>query len=135
MKNKIVIIDQFIELRALGYTFDEIVKELGVSKVTLLRWNKKHNDEIDATKKEMVRSAAEKIALKNAYMISQFADLVYRDNRKEKKRQVIDEADIKRFYKRVFQVYAREMKGLSVNFDKDGKPKNVVIEWKDGKSD
>ena len=128
---KIELLNQFIELRALGYTFDEIVKKLGVSKVTLIRWNKKHYDEIDATKKEMVRLTAEKIALKNSYMISQFADLVFRDNRKGKKRPVIDEVDIKRFYKRVFQVYSREMKGLSVNFDNYGKPAKLIIQWED----
>jgi len=130
---KIEVLNQFIELRALGHTFDEIVKKLGVSKVTLLRWNKKHYDEIDAIKKEMVRTAAEKIALKNSYMLAQFADLVYRDNRRGKMRSVIDEVDIKRFYKRVFQVYSREMEGLSVKFNKDGVPDSVVIKWKDEK--
>jgi len=130
---KIDLVNQFIELRALGHTFDEIVKELGVSKVTLIRWNKKHYDYIDKTKKEMVRLTAEKIALRNSNMLSQFADLVYRDNRKGKMRSVIDEVDIKRFYKRVFQVYSREIKNLSINFNKDGKPNNVVIEWKDEK--
>lgn len=131
VKNKILLVHQFIELRALGYSFDEIVKKLGVSKVTLIRWNKKHYNEIDETKKEMVRSAAEKIALKNSNMLSQFADLVLSEYRKGKKNPVINEVDIKRFYKRVFQVYSREIKNLSVNFNKDGKPDNIVIEWKD----
>ena len=131
MRNKIVMSDQFIELRALGHTFDEIVKKLGVSKVTLIRWNKKYYNEIDSTKKEMVRLAAEKIALRNSNMLSKFADLVLSEYRKGKKNPVINEVDIKRFYRSVFQVYSREMKNLSVNFNKDGKPNNVVIEWKD----
>ena len=78
-------LNQFIELRALGHTFDEIVKKLGVSKVTLIRWNKKHYDEIDETKKEMVRLTAEKIALRNSNMLSQFADLVLQGKSKREK--------------------------------------------------
>ena len=130
---KIELVNQFIELRALGHTFDEIVKKLGVSKVTLIRWNKKHYEYIDKTKKEMVRLTAEKIALRNSNMLSQFADLVLSEHRKGKKNPTIDEVLMKRFYKRVFQVYSREIKNLSINFNKDGKPNNVLIEWKDEK--
>ena len=128
---KIELLNQFIELRALGHTFDGIVKKLGVSKVTLIRWNKKYYDEIDATKKELVRLTAEKIALRNSNMLSQFADLVLSEHRKGKKNPVINEVDIKRFYKRVFQVYSREMKSLSVNFDNYGKPAKLIIQWED----
>lgn len=131
MENKIEMLYQFIELRAIGYPFDEIVKILGVSKVTLIRWNKKHHDRIDATKKEMVRSAAEKLALKNSNLLSRFADMVLREHRRGKKNPLIDEVIIKRFYRKVFRVYAREIKNLSVSFNKDGNPAKVTIEWKD----
>jgi orotate phosphoribosyltransferase-like protein len=131
VRNKRALLEEFIELRAIGYTFDEIVKELGVSKVTLLRWSKKHYDYIDKTKKEMVRLTAEKIALKNSNLLSKFADLVLSEYKKGKKKPEIEEVLMKRLYRNVFMVYARKMKGLSVKFDKDGKPKDVVIEWKD----
>jgi hypothetical protein len=135
LSKKLLLIDEFIELRALGHTFDEIVKELGVSKVTLIRWNKKYYEEIDATKKELVRLAAEKIALRNSNMLSQFADMVLSEHRKGEKNPTIDEVLMKRFYKRVFQVYSRQMKGLSVKFNKDGVPDSVVIKWKDEEND
>ena len=131
MRNKIMLLEEFIELRALGYTFDEIVKELGVSKVTLLRWSKKHYDDIDSTKKEMVQLAAEKIALRNSNLLSKFADLVVSEYRKGKKNPKIDDVIINRFYRNVFLVYSRKMKSLSVNIDKDGIPSGVIIKWKD----
>jgi len=128
---KIELLDQFIELRALGYTYDDIVKKLGVSKVTLLRWNKKHYDSIDAAKKEMVLLAAKKISFRNSNMLSKFAELVLGEYRKGKNKPTINDVYVKRFYRNVFLVYSRKMKSLSVNFDKDGKPNEVVIQWND----
>lgn len=37
---------QFIELRAKGYSFDKIAKELGKAKQTLIDWSKELQDEI-----------------------------------------------------------------------------------------
>lgn len=128
---KIELLDQFIELRALGYPYDDIVKKLGVSKVTLLRWNKKHYDSIDAAKKEMVLAAAKKISFRNSNMLSKFAELVLSEYRKGKDKPTINEVYIKRFFRNVFLVYARKMKSLYVEFDKNWKPSGVVIQWKD----
>jgi len=38
--------NKFIELRGQGLSFDKIVKELGVSKGTLLKWEKELKQEI-----------------------------------------------------------------------------------------
>ena len=128
---KIELINEFIELRALGYPYDEIVSKLGVSKVTLIRWSKKYYQTIDLTKKEMVQISAEKIALKNSNLLMKFAELVLSEFNKGKKKPEIEEVIMKRFYRNVFGVYARKMKGLKVNFDHKGIPNNITIEWKD----
>jgi hypothetical protein len=39
--------NQFIELRALGFSYTKIAAEIGVAKRTLVEWNKQHADEID----------------------------------------------------------------------------------------
>lgn len=50
--------DKFIELRANEYSFDYIAKELGVSKVTLIKWSKELVEEVNnlrATTRESLR--------------------------------------------------------------------------------
>ncbi len=51
MENKVEKQAKFIELRAKGNSYDTIVKKLGVSKNTLLKWGKEFEAEIsDETK-------------------------------------------------------------------------------------
>jgi hypothetical protein len=38
---------KFIELRAKGWSFDRIAKEINVSKPTLIKWSRKHSVEIE----------------------------------------------------------------------------------------
>lgn len=38
--------EKFIELRAKGYSFDKISKELDISKPTLIKWNQEYSQEI-----------------------------------------------------------------------------------------
>lgn len=47
MENKVEKQAKFIELRAKGNSYDNIVKKLGVSKNTLLKWSKEFEAEID----------------------------------------------------------------------------------------
>jgi uncharacterized protein YjcR len=50
MENKVEKQAKFIELRAKGNSYDNIVKKLGISKNTLLKWSKEFEAEIeDAT--------------------------------------------------------------------------------------
>jgi len=39
--------EQFIQLRAKGLSFDKIAEQTGISKPTLLKWQKSYNKEID----------------------------------------------------------------------------------------
>ena len=47
MENKVEKQAKFIELRAKGNSYDSIVKKLGVSKNTILRWSKEFEPEIE----------------------------------------------------------------------------------------
>ncbi len=47
MENKVEKQAKFIELRAKGNSYDNIVKQLGVSKNTLLKWSKELASEIE----------------------------------------------------------------------------------------
>lgn len=47
MTKSIVETEKFIELRAKGLSFDKIAEETGVSKPTLLKWNKEYMEHIE----------------------------------------------------------------------------------------
>jgi hypothetical protein len=44
---------EFIYMRANGETYERITEETGVSKQTLIKWNKQHADEIKEMKKQL----------------------------------------------------------------------------------
>jgi len=50
---------KFIELRAQGNSFDKIAEEIGMSKQTLLNWNKKFEDDVQSLKGVEIRSLQE----------------------------------------------------------------------------
>lgn len=47
MTKSIVEAEKFIELRAKGFSFDKIAEETGISKPTLLKWNKEYMEHIE----------------------------------------------------------------------------------------
>ena len=47
---------QFIQLRAKGYSFDKIAKELGKAKQTLIDWSKEFQEEIANVKASELES-------------------------------------------------------------------------------
>jgi len=55
------VVEHFIELRALGKPYDEIVNKIGVSKPTLIKWSNLYKDEIKETKQLLTKKLAEKI--------------------------------------------------------------------------
>lgn len=56
-------IEQFIELRATGKSFDTISKEIEVSKPTLINWQKKYEQEISNSQFIRIQSIIEQVAL------------------------------------------------------------------------
>jgi hypothetical protein len=56
-------INQFLNLRAEGWSFARIADHLHVSKPTLLEWNRKHQSQIDSMKAACEHSAHENLQL------------------------------------------------------------------------
>jgi len=68
----------FIELRAQGYSFDKIAKELKISKVALLEWAKEFEDEIINLKALELEALYEKYYLLKENRINKFGILLNR---------------------------------------------------------
>lgn len=66
-------IESFIELRAHGKTYDEITAEIGVSKPTLVKWNREFKGEIKLVRQAFTRILVEKIVENNERKINMIA--------------------------------------------------------------
>lgn len=70
--------ERFIELRAKGWSFDKISKELGKSKQTLIDWSKALEEEISNLKALELEALYEKYYLLKENRIQTFGDLLSR---------------------------------------------------------
>ena len=128
--NKQEKIDSFVSLRANNFTFDELVKKLGITKPTLIAWGKKYNDEINLKKKtDIIFKYAENIffnestILINAEQLKRYAKLT----EKTKLHEVFKERIIKRLDK-IFQ-----MRIKNINFTIDRGDNILELKFEFGK--
>jgi len=70
--------ERFIELRAKGWSYDKIAKELGKAKQTLIDWGKELEDEIANLKALELEALYEKYYLLKESRIETFGELVKR---------------------------------------------------------
>jgi len=68
--------ETFIELRAKGYSFDKIAKELGKAKQTLIDWSKELEDEIANLKALELEALYEKHYLQKETRLQVFGELL-----------------------------------------------------------
>jgi hypothetical protein len=68
--------ERFIELRAQGWSFDKIAKELGKAKQTLIDWSKELEDEIANRKALELETLYEKHYLLKEHRIETFGGLL-----------------------------------------------------------
>lgn len=66
--------ERFIELRAKGYSFDKIAKEIGKAKQTLIDWSKELEDEIANLKAIELEALYEKYYLHKEQRLELFAE-------------------------------------------------------------
>jgi len=64
--------ERFIELRAKGYSFDKIAKELGKAKQTLIDWSKELQDEVANRKAVELESLYENYYLLKEHRLQTF---------------------------------------------------------------
>jgi len=120
-------IQNFIELRVQGKTYDEIVKKLGVSKPTLIKWGKLYKDEIEYAGLFLTKKLAEKIAKNNKDLINGIAKNLNRAERDNKVSQEIKERFIKRAYKKLGDIFNVKVKNVELTLNDEGDVINVFI--------
>ena len=120
-------IQNFIELRVQGKTYDEIVKKLKVSKPTLIKWGKLYKDEIEYAGLFLTKKLAEKIAKNNKDLINGIAKNLKRAERDNKVSQEIKERFIKRAYKRLGNIFNIKVKNVELTLNDEGDVINVFI--------
>ena len=68
--------EKFIELRAKGWSFDRIAKELGKAKQTLIDWSKELQDEIANVKASELEALYEKYYLLKENRLQTFGEML-----------------------------------------------------------
>lgn len=82
--------ERFIELRAKGWSFDKIAKELGKAKQTLIDWSKDLEEEISNCKALELEALYEKYYILKEHRIASFGKIVGELNKE------IDSRDLSR---------------------------------------
>lgn len=83
--------ETFIELRAKGYSYDRIARELKTNKQTLIDWGKELQDEIANRKALELEALYETFYLLKEYRLKNFGNLL---NKIEKELQARDLSDV-----------------------------------------
>jgi len=110
---------EFIELRAIGYTYDELCAKLNITKPTSIAWGKKFASQIDEAQNYYLvkRSGVEIIKKEDTF-------LVYR----EQFRRMFDNHDstsadnkfVARLMKRMNTIFAAKIEQIQFKFSKEG---------------
>jgi len=82
--------ERFIELRAQGWSFDKIAKELGKAKQTLIDWSKELQDEIANRKALELETLYEKYYLLKEHRLETFGGLLGKLKEEVVKRDLSD---------------------------------------------
>jgi transposase len=120
-------IEHFIELRALGKSYDEIVKKTGVSKPTLIKWGNIHNNEIEEAKRLLTKKLAEKIAVKNSELINGIAENLKRAMISKTGSEEVKNKFVEKSYKRLENIFKVKIKNIELTVTKDGDVVGVYI--------
>jgi len=82
--------EQFIELRAKGYSFDRIAKELGKAKQTLIDWSKDLQDEIANLKGLELEALYERYYLLKESRLQTFGEMLTKIKKEVESRDLSD---------------------------------------------
>ena len=120
-------IDEFIRLRLRGKTYDEIVKKIGVSKPTLIKWAKLYEDEFEYYKSQLTAKLALKIAKDNEQLINIIAENLKRAKRYSDVPAEVRNKYIKRAYKKLGNVFKIKVRTVDLSLNDNGDVVNVYI--------
>ncbi len=82
--------EQFIEMRAKGYSFDRIAKELGKAKQTLIDWSKELQDEIANLKALELEALYERYFLLKESRLQTFGEMLTKIKKEVERRDLSD---------------------------------------------
>jgi transposase len=121
------IVEHFIELRALGKSYDEIVKKTGVSKPTLIKWGNTYKEEIEEAKHLLTKKLAEKIAVRNSELINGIAENLKRAMMSETSSVEVKEKFVKKSYRKLGDIFKVKVKDIELTINKEGDVVGVYI--------
>lgn len=127
--NKQETVEKFIELRALGYTFDYIVEEIKVSKPTLIKWGKLYKDRIAEVERKLTEELAERIVLRNSKFFEVVLDVSLRIAKNKNYDGEAKERIYKRASKKMYDLFKREMKAIEMTVGYDRQIRTARIVW------
>ncbi len=127
--NKLISVEKFIELRALGYTFDEIVSEIKVSKPTLIKWGKEYKNQIQLTERKLAEKLSETIAKNNSNFLDALFKFYYQQSKNQDENKKVNQRIYRRASKKLFKLFKNEMKSLELSFNSEGQINSAKIYW------
>jgi hypothetical protein len=103
--------ETFIELRAQGYSYECIAKELNISKQTAINWSKELEIELHNAKTLALNTLLEKLKLSHWHRVSAFGEQLLKIREELSKRSLADIPTVKLF--ELFIQMQREAKEFS----------------------
>ena len=124
-------INEFIDLRLKGKTYDEIAKRIGVSKPTLIKWGRLYKEEIEYAGMFLTRKLAEKIARKNEDIINIIAENLKRAYYSKDSSEEVKEKYIAKSFKRLGEIFKVKVNNIEITMNNKGDIKSVNINTKE----
>ena len=114
-----------------GKTYDEIVKKLGVSKPTLIKWGKLYKEEIEYAGLFLTKKLADKIARNNQETINVIAENLRRANETKNVPDDIKDKYNNKAFKKLEDIFKVKVNNIELTFSKNGDIKEVNINTKE----
>lgn len=131
MKEKSTKINRFIELRASGYTYDEIIVLINVSKPTLIHWGKTYSEHIKTAELVFAEALGRKLTLKNKPLMEAITDAMVRICNGSIKGNEPKDRIIRRIRKKLFKIFKVKMDRIELTLNNDNTLRNVNIIWRE----
>ncbi|MFZ1290130.1 MAG: hypothetical protein WAR79_08565 [Melioribacteraceae bacterium] len=123
-------INVFISLRASGFTYKEIQEEIGVAKPTLVKWNKKYEDEIESTSKYAFCKLFGQGLIEDKDQIMLYTDILIKNNDDEFD-ELLDQKYVNKALDYLEKKFKNEIKSIGFSLTKYGKIKFVTYNFRE----
>lgn len=103
--------EKFIELRARGYSYEKISDQIGVSKPTLVKWNRDFSVQIEQMESDEMYALCERFRVARQHRVERFSTLLDRIDEQLANRNLsdVDTDRLVRLFIRVMDAIRREV--------------------------